>query len=196
MSDENSSVVLALFRDKKQAEDAINELAGANYDTKQISVIMREENSILQSNTGTNIGKGLSIGAVAGGVIGLVVGIATLTIPGFGLIVVAGPITAALGLTGVTAVIITSVVTGMLAGAAIGALVGLSVNQRNTDVYSQRVRHGDILLAVPTSPFDEAQAVDILNSHHARYVNSVVMSAGQEYAKNNSWRTTVEGEKL
>jgi uncharacterized membrane protein len=77
-------------------------------------------------------------GGVLGGTLGLLAGIGALALPGFGPLIAAGPIMAALG--------------GTAAGAAargvVGALVGLGIPESEARVYEERLKAGGYLVAV------------------------------------------------
>jgi hypothetical protein len=95
------------------------------------------------------------------------VGTGILAIPGFGTVIAAGPLMAALG--------------GAAVGGAIGglggALVGLGVPEYEARQYEGRIRDGDILISVHTQDSREADrardiferegAHDISGSSHA-----------------------------
>ena len=93
--------------------------------------------------------KGVTIGAVSGGLIlgaiGGLVGLATLAIPGLGLIVVAGPIAAAL----------TDAAAGGAAGLIAGALMGMRIPEHRAKQYEESVREGNTLISVHTRNADE-----------------------------------------
>jgi len=81
---------------------------------------------------------GASSGAVVGGVLGWLVGIGTLTIPGVGPLLAAGPIVAALAGVGV----------GGAIGGFTGALIGMGLPEYEAKRYDGRIRGGGILLSV------------------------------------------------
>ena len=83
---------------------------------------------------------------------GLLVGLGALTIPGFGPILAAGPIAAALAGTAV----------GATAGGILGAMVGHGLSDEEAEVYSGGVERGAILVTVKTAQKREAEARRIL----------------------------------
>ncbi len=81
---------------------------------------------------------GAGTGAVLGGAVGLLAGIGALAIPGFGPLIAAGPIMAALS---------GAAVGGSVGGVA-GALIGLGIPEYEAKMYEGKIRDGNILLAV------------------------------------------------
>src|SRR6202030_3621928 len=81
---------------------------------------------------------GAGTGAIAGGVLGWLVGIGSLTIPGLGPFIAAGPIVAALA--GVGA--------GVAFGGIAGALIGMGIPEYEAKRYEGHIKSGGILLSV------------------------------------------------
>src|SRR3954468_2251919 len=94
--------VAGVFRDRQDAQHAIQALRDAGIDPRRVSVIARDkerardvaEDTGAQAATGAATGAG--IGAVLGGAAGWLAGLGALAIPGIGPVVAAGPIAAAL----------------------------------------------------------------------------------------------------
>lgn len=174
-------MVLGVFTERRQAEDAIRELGDSGFKVKDISVIMKDSKVAeeVSHSTGASVAEGAASGATAGGVIGglagLLVGLGAIAIPGVGAILIGGPIAAALGLSGAAATTVSGAVTGALAGGLVGALVGLGVPEEDAKVYEERVKDGAILLLVPTTITNEEDAREILEASGADQVKSVGM---------------------
>jgi hypothetical protein len=66
-------------------------------------------------------GGGILSGGALGGVVGVLTGLAALAIPGFGALLISGPLAASLGLSGLAA----NTVTGAAIGGAVGGVSGL-----------------------------------------------------------------------
>ncbi|MDQ4075563.1 MAG: hypothetical protein M3220_04865, partial [Chloroflexota bacterium] len=98
---------------------------------------------------------GAGIGAILGGLAGLLVGLASLTIPGIGPIVAAGPLAAALAGAGI----------GAVAGGAVGALIDMGVSEEDAEYYAEALRRGDVIVAVRTEDERADLAVDVLRQH-------------------------------
>lgn len=182
-------MIIGVFADRTDAENAIEDLKSENYDVKDISVITKntDDATVINNNTGTtgnNVANGAASGAATGGVIGalagLLVGIGAIAIPGFGALLIGGPLAAALGLTGAAAATVSGAVTGAVAGGLVGALVGIGVPEEDARVYEDRVRAGGILLAVPTRDHNEDDVREIMEDDGADRVRAFTMSTYHE----------------
>ena len=106
--------------------------------------------------------KGAGTGAAVGGVLGLVAGVASLSIPGFGPFIAAGPIAAALAGAGV----------GAAAGGIIGALANLGVPEEEAHYYAEGVRRGGTLVTVHARDDAIAEcAANVMRAHGAADMN-------------------------
>lgn len=96
-------VVVGVFRDRMQAQQAIEALKNAGFAANDISMLMqdRDRTRAMAEDTGANAGTGAATGAVAGGVLGglagWLVGIGAIAIPGVGPFIAAGALATALG---------------------------------------------------------------------------------------------------
>lgn len=171
-----SETVIGVFKNRDQADEAIDDLKDAGYDPKDISVMMKDagegvEGGVVKETKAEHVGRDTVSGAVTGGIIGgvagLLIGVGAITIPGIGALLIGGPIASALGLTGAAATTFSGATTGAVAGGLIGALIGLGMPEREARVYDQHVREGNILVAVPTRKSKEDEAEDILKSDGA-----------------------------
>lgn len=150
-----ATVSLGVFSSRDRAEAAINALEVAGYAPQDISIVMKdiEEGKDLANSTGANMAEGAVSGATTGGIIGgiagLLIGIGAITIPGVGALLIAGPLAAALGLTGTAATTAAGAMTGALAGGLVGGLSGLGISAADAKRYEDRVKEGAILVAVP-----------------------------------------------
>lgn len=181
-------MIIGVFSDRTEAEDAIDELKTADYDAKDISVITRDRDDaeVIKTNTGSNVADGIASGATTGGVIGglagLLIGIGAITIPGLGGLLIAGPLAAALGLTGAAATTVSGAVTGAVAGGLVGALVGIGVPEEDATYYEGRVKDGGILVAVPTRERNENDVREILEDNGAERVRTFSMNESRHHA--------------
>jgi uncharacterized membrane protein len=173
-----SNVVLGLFADRSYANDAVNDLQTRGYNTKDISIIMRDTDgkTVSETSTGENVAGGALSGATTGGMIGaiagLLVGIGAIAIPGIGGVLIGGPIAAALGLTGAAATTVSGAVTGALAGGLLGGLVGLGVPEEEAKIYESRVKEGQILVFVPLGTKSEEEVRTVLAEFGATEIRS------------------------
>jgi hypothetical protein len=171
---------LAAFADEAQADAAIGELVRAGYDPKEISIMMKDsgyvrKGGIASRAIGEGAVSGVATGGVLGGIAGLLIGVGAIAIPGIGGLLVAGPLAAALGLTGAVATTVSGAVTGALAGGVVGGLVGLGVPKETALAYEERLREGGVLLAVPSRDVDADHAVEILRAHGADQVEAITL---------------------
>ena len=67
-------------------------------------------------------------------------------LPGIGTLLVAGPLAAALGLTGVAATTVAGAMTGLAAGGIVGALANIGVSEEDAKLYEDLVRSGNVLV--------------------------------------------------
>lgn len=144
---------VGVFTTHASAETALQELKSFGVNESDLSYIYTNEHGTMKDGqTGDKVAggaaTGVTTGAVIGGIAGLVV--ANGLLPGFGTLLVAGPLAAALGLTGATAV--AGVATGAIAGGFIGALTNLGVAKEDVTLYEDHVRRGDILVIARSTP--------------------------------------------
>lgn len=170
-------MVIGVFPKTDNAEKAIYELEKVGFNPKDISIVMksREEVERVSDNTGASVAGGALSGATAGGVLGGLAGllVATGVVPGLGVLLIGGPLAAALGLTGAAATTVAGAVTGALAGGVLGALSGLGLSDDDARYFEDRIRHGGVLVAVPASPGVEHDVVDILKDYGADQVKTI-----------------------
>lgn len=183
-------MVIGVFQNPRDAEDAILRLQEVGYDPKSISVIMQNRDKAYEfaEATGSQVTEGAVAGATTGATIGalagLLVGIGAIAIPGIGALLIGGPLAAALGLTGAAATTLSGAATGALAGGLVGSLVGLGVPEDDAQIYEERIREGGVLLALPATEYHSEEAIRILQDFGAdqvRYVaDEVSVSAHRE----------------
>jgi hypothetical protein len=172
-------IVVALFEERSEAEDAIRDLKNAGFTNEQIGVATQEragagwarspeeprsegtpatdEPARIVEDTASGLAEGAAVGAVTGGVIGGLVGlVSSLLIPGVGPLVVGGVLASTLMGLGV----------GAATGGLIGALVGLGVPEEDARYFDAGLRKGRTLVTV-TDADGAPQAVPILERHGA-----------------------------
>jgi len=143
-STRDTSTVVGLFRDRRQAELAIRELKQQGFTDKQIGVLMQdpEGRKDLADATGTKVSEAATSGAigggVAGGILGLLAGVGALAIPGVGPIIAGGALASTLAGAGI----------GAAAGGLLGALAGIGVPEDDAAYFEKGVRAGGILVTV------------------------------------------------
>ena len=151
------TTIIGVFSLHTNAEHAINELRAFGVPEDDISyVYANKEGEVIDGQHGDEAGEGAAEGATTGAVVGAIAGLAVANgiLPGLGSLFVAGPLAAALGLTGVAATTVAGAVTGAAAGGLIGALVGLGVSEDDAEMYEGIVRRGDILVIIRSASPD------------------------------------------
>ena len=166
-------IVVALFEERSEAEDAIRDLKDAGFTNEQIGVATqgrmeageaRSERSAVDDEadriveeTASGLAEGAAAGALTGGVIGGLVGlVSSLLIPGLGPLLVGGVLASALMGMGV----------GAATGGLIGALVGMGVPEEDARYFDAGLREGRTMLTV-SGTAGAAEAVAILERHGA-----------------------------
>ena len=145
--------VFGIVRTHDEAESLVRSLKQVGFSSNDISVLFPDKEGTRdfahEKNTKAPEGAvvGAGTGGVAGGTLGLLVGIGALAIPGFGPLIAAGPLLAALS--------------GAAVGAAVGglggALVGMGIPELEAKQYEGKIKDGNILISVHT---DDAKDVD------------------------------------
>lgn len=171
-------VIIGVFDKKVGAEEAIAHLTNEGFTPQEMSVVLKDSQvgTEIRENTGASVAGGMAEGAVTGGVVGgiagLLVGIGAIAIPGIGALFVAGPLAAALGLTGAAATTVSGAATGAVAGGLLGGLVGLGIPEEEAVIYENEIKAGGILLAIP-SRGDTNLISDILSKHGAHQIRTI-----------------------
>ncbi|HEX5661080.1 MAG TPA: DUF3341 domain-containing protein [Polyangiales bacterium] len=164
-----SKAVIGIVETRAQAESVVQALRATSIRGEDISVLMPDTGGSkdFAHEQHTKAPEGAAAGAGAGGVLGgtlgLLAGIGALAIPGFGPLIAAGPVLAALS--------------GAAAGAAVGglsgALVGLGIPELEAKAYEGKVKGGNILIAIHAADKDAQRAAkDALEAAGAKDVSS------------------------
>jgi hypothetical protein len=145
------NTTIGVFTTHATAEKGLQELRNSGVSEGDLSYLYTDDEGDIKD--GQNGGKiatattvGVATGAVIGGIAGLV--IANGIIPGFGALVVAGPLAEALGIAGATALV--GAGTAAVAGGLIGALTHLGVSAEDGHLYEEHVRKGGVLVIART----------------------------------------------
>jgi hypothetical protein len=165
------TTTVGIFGSTTHAEMAISELKDLGVRDTDISYVYNTEGTTVKSEEGAppvaeGVAAGASTGAIIGGIAGLAV--ANGILPGLGPLLVAGPIAAALGLTGAAATTAAGALTGAAAGGLVGALGSLGMSSEEAKIYEERVRLGGVLL---TAHSTQPEAVrEIFRKHDAEEI--------------------------
>jgi len=170
-----TDMLMGAFSSHSDADMAVQDLEAQGYDTKDISVISKEnktmETSELKNTVADGAASGMATGGAIGGVAGLLAGAGIL--PGLAGLMIGGPIAAVLGATGVVAATISGAVTGAVAGGLIGALTGLGVPEETARYYDTTINEGGVVVAAPIRSGDASEARSIMEKHHAAQITKI-----------------------
>jgi hypothetical protein len=165
----NQQSVVGIYDVLANAEEAIRTLDRTGFPIKQVSIVAKDLESEREVHGYVNAGDiakgGAGTGAWLGGFFGLLFGAAFLWVPGFGPLIVAGPLSAAL----------VGGVEGALAGAAggglLGALFGWGVSRQHILKYEERVKGGKFLVIAHGSPAEVERARAVLTTTEPEELN-------------------------
>jgi len=160
---DKKKMVLGVFRDRVNAEQAFDYLHTMGYHDTDINVLMSDKTRSAfyttsnpdsprhTANTMATEGMGIggAIGTAVGATLAAVAAIGTsIAIPGLGLLV-AGPIAAALAGGGA----------GAVTGGVLGALIGAGIPEANAEAYQDALRNGGVVIGMVPRDGDDASAV-------------------------------------
>ena len=167
MNDWSTRAMMGVFKDRGDADRAVDDLQRLGYGMNDISVIMNEGTRVTAFGTekGSRGGEGVAVGAAAGGALGAIVAGLTATgsiaavaaTGGAAAPLVAGPLAAALAGLGV----------GAASGGILGGLVGLGIPEVRAKEYQRELDDGGILLSVRANPGTEDEVSEVLTKYHA-----------------------------
>lgn len=188
-----SNTLLGIFSDRMKSEGAISELEAQGFNPKDISIIMKDQTTgEVTHSTGSFAAEGVVSGAATGGLVGglagLLVGIGAIAIPGVGALLVAGPLAATLGLTGVAATTISGAMTGAVAGGLVGGLIGLGVPEEEAKVIEDRIKEGGILIAVPVLVEEETKVRGIFQQFGADMIRAISNTSREREVFNQNYQ--------
>jgi hypothetical protein len=168
---------IATYNNFESANYALDKLMAAGISHDHISVAALEDTSKKMHTTSemnmqnNPIGDavagttgGVLSGASLGGIIGLLTGVAALTIPGFGALLITGPLAAALGFSGLAANAVAGAAIGGTAAGVAGLASGLTkagMDAQEAEKIQSTIESGGVMLAVEDS---NNVAEKILNS--------------------------------
>jgi hypothetical protein len=171
--------VYGIYRNRSQAENAVDRLIASGFRTEDISVLLAENvgTKDFAHEKHTKAPEGTATGAAAGGVVGgtlgLLAGIGALAIPGLGPFIAAGPIMATLAGAGA----------GGVVGGLVGALVGMGIPEYEAKRYEGRIKEGGILMSIHCDNADwTKKAKELLKQTGAEDISSTG-EAGADFAK-------------
>ena len=138
------ATVIGMFEESRDVDRAIDELAQAGFEQKQIGVVARHE---VLKRGGLDVISGAEVGAITGattgGIAGLLIGLGALVIPGVQ-IVAAATFLVAVGAT------VLGLAAGAVGGGLVGALAGFGIEETRAERFAAGVNEGRILVTVQT----------------------------------------------
>ncbi|GCE47688.1 heat induced stress protein YflT [Thermosporothrix hazakensis] len=150
-----NTVVVGVFYDKAQANQAIEELKQAGFNDDEIGFLARSRVVGKDAAKAANTAAGILEGGVIGGVLGAA---ASLLIPGIGPAVAGGILATTLG--GATL--------GAAAGGLIGSFVKFGIPEKDAQFYQQELEAGHTVIVVKTpSAEGYRDALAIMRKHGA-----------------------------
>jgi len=152
------ATVLGVFESLDQATDALTRLGEAGFPMERVSIVGQNLQSELKLHgfvtTGEVAREGAKWGAVFGGLFGLLFGAAFLAIPGFGPLIILGPLAA-----GVVGAAEGAVGTGL-----VGAILGAFLSRQHIPKIEQHLRAGRYLVLVHGSAEEVTRAQEVLRN--------------------------------
>jgi hypothetical protein len=157
---DKKKMLVAVFRDRVNAQTAYDRLINRGYTNSEINVLMSDttrakyqaERHEGKHDAGTHVAEGAATGGVVGTAVGATIAAlmaagSAIMIPGVGWI--AGPVIAALAGAGA----------GALTGGLVGAMIGLGISESNARAYEGALREGGVVIGVLPRSSDDADAI-------------------------------------
>jgi hypothetical protein len=163
------ATLVGIFDTREGAHQAVEALHRAGFRDSQITMVMhhKPEHDLEVTDldaakaaqvSGENMeGKGAAVGAAAGALLGGAIAVAVLSIPGLGVVLLAGTLISSGALAGLA----TGVIGGAVGGGIVGALLGLDLPEHEALAYEHELKAGRALVGVRPGG-REAEAWDIL----------------------------------
>jgi hypothetical protein len=148
----DARVVVGVFESFGGAEAAVRAMRAAGHGEDSVSLVSPQpgqapETSADETQANVGIAAGVTAGAVEGAAL---VGLASLAIPGVGILLAVGPLGAALG----------GAAVGASLGGLIGALNGLGIPTDEAREYEAAVRAGKSIVTVRATDADQVASVE------------------------------------
>ena len=162
MMNSDNDAAVAVYEDHADAEAALKELQRCGFDMKRLSIIGKdfhtEEHVVGYYNSGDRMKRWGKTGAFWGGIWGLLFGSALFMIPGFGPIMVAGPMVA-------------NIIAGLEGAAMLGGLGAISAGLYSSGIpkdsvieYEAAVKAGQFVVLVQGTAKEVERARGLLSS--------------------------------
>jgi uncharacterized membrane protein len=162
----NMNSVVAVFQTHDQAEEAIGELQKDGFDMKKLSIVGKdyhtEEHVVGYYNTGDRMLYWGKLGAFWGGFWGLLFGSAFFWVPGFGQLLVAGPL-----VVWIVGALESAALTGGLTALGAG-LYSIGIPKNSVLQYETEVKNGQLLLIAHGTADEVERARELLHQTGAK----------------------------
>ncbi len=166
---EDNSSFVAVYPSHMAVQVATKKLKASGFDMKKLSIVGRgnkTENQVVAfSNTGDRMTAWGKTGAFWGGVWGLLFGAAFFWIPGFGELLIAGPL-----VSGIVGAQEGAIVVGCLSAIA-GGLCSFGIPRDSVSKYETAIKEGKFVLIAHGTIDDTNRAKEILKSTNPESVN-------------------------
>jgi hypothetical protein len=169
--------ILALFPNTAAVNTAIDNLRTLGFTDEVMSVVttkdaISNEELNIDNDSVAGIKEGAKMGGAIGGLLGLLAGIGAITIPGFGVLLISGPLATALGLSSVAGATAGGAITGALAGGLLATFKELGIDETQAKLYEEKVKSGFILLGVAVESDRVSEIESVLRQSGAEDVKS------------------------
>lgn len=169
--------IFGIFNSVSIVEEFLNSVEQVGIDSSEVSVVSKENSDLValrEHGTATaNAVDGVASGGLVGGLAGLLAGLAAITITPIGSLLLAGPLVAALGLTGAGAVATSGALTGAVAGGLLGGLVKLGFPEDEAEKYQSKIMNGGILVSVNAQSNQENEIKNAFKTHNAEDITVI-----------------------
>lgn len=169
---DGAQVLVGVFGDQQGAERAVKSLHEAGFDSSQINLLSKGDNTARQmvesalptpvdtEPEGTRVNVGTLIGILAGAGAGVATGLAIVNFPGLE------------GIDPLIAMIVCGVIFAIL-GAIGGTMAGMPIPEEDVSYFTGDLDRGAFLVAIRTNKIDEA--IDVLGHAGARNFDTMGM---------------------
>jgi len=154
------TVVVGIFDDRYQAEQAVDDLEQAGFSHHDVGFAIRGHDAVEGGMITDAVGTKDAVGAVAGAATGAVAGgilgaLASLIIPPLGPVILGGVLATAAGFAGA----------GAAVGGIVGAMTGLGISQEEALYYDEHFKAGKAIITVKAAGEAADKAVALIRKH-------------------------------
>ncbi|HZJ84224.1 MAG TPA: general stress protein [Syntrophomonadaceae bacterium] len=155
-----SKKLVGFFDSDDSAQEAIDNLRGNGFDSNEISLVSKQDESVESSLDNQNLTDGTLTGGAIGGLAGLGLGASTLIAGplGIGAFLAAGPIS--------------SLLAGAVGGGIFGGLIDYGIPEENSREYESRIEGGEHMLVIEVDDEQAGEVAEFLRNDGAQGVES------------------------